>query len=274
MAAREPAEVVVEDPHGAVRQPPRLPGADHDGAHGDNPSGDPTGVTVVICSRDRATQLQQALAAVRGVLREQDELVVVDSASTDAAVAVIAAENGARVLRAPEAGLGIARNVGWRAARRAVVAFTDDDCEPIEGWTQHVEDAFAAPRLGFAFARVVAGAGDSQPLSVTTDEDARTFPIDDVAAVVGHGANMSCRTTALAAIGGFDEALGAGARFPSAEDSDIARRVLRAGWVGAFVAEAVVTHHQWRDRRAALRGMYRYGVGGGARAVEGPRGGE
>ena len=225
-------------------------------------------MTVVICSRDRAAQLQQALVAVRRVLRDQDELIVVDSASTDANVAVVAVEAGARVLRAPEPGLGIARNVGWRAARRGVVAFTDDDCEPVDGWTGQVEAAFAEPRLGFAFGRVVAGAGDGEPLSVTADEVARTFTVDDVAGVVGHGANMSCRVSALSAIGGFDEALGAGARFPSAEDSDIARRLLRAGWVGAFVPESVVTHHQWRDRRSALRVMYRYGVGAGAVAVK------
>ena len=211
---------------------------------------------------------------MRSVLRPQDELIVVDSASSDANVAVVAADAGARVLRAPLPGLGRARNVGWRAARRAVVAFTDDDCEPIPGWTAHVEHAFAEPMMGFAFGRVAA-TGDGEPLSVTPDDAvARTFTEHDVSTVVGHGANMSCRVDALAAIGGFDDALGAGALFPSAEDSDIARRLLRAGWLGAFVPDSLVTHHQWRDRRAALRVMYRYGVGAGAVAVKARRDGE
>lgn len=227
---------------------------------------------MVVCSRDRAAQLQRALAAVRAVLRETDELVVVDSASSDANVAVVAAEAGARVLRAPLPGLGRARNVGWRAARRAVVAFTDDDCEPVAGWTEQVERAFAERQLGFAFGRVVA-TGDGEPLSVTAEDEPRSYTRDDAASVAGHGANMSCRVAALAAVGGFDDALGAGGRFPAGEDTDIARRLLRAGWLGAFVPESVVTHHQWRDRRSALRVMYRYGVGAGAVAVKDRRAG-
>lgn len=227
----------------------------------------------MICSRDRPEQLERALATVRTVLRAQDELIVVDSASADANVAVVAAEAGARVLRAAEPGLGLARNVGWRAAGRAVVAFTDDDCEPLPEWTAHVERAFAEPRLAFAFGRVVAG-GDGESLSVTADDQPRTFSAADLTAVVGHGANMSCRVSALEEIGGFDAALGAGGLFPAAEDTDIARRLLRAGWTGAFVPDSVVTHHQWRDRRSALRVMYRYGVGAGAVAVKARRAGE
>lgn len=268
MAAREPAEVVVEDPDGAVGDSPWFPGAHHDGAHGTNPSG----VSVVICSRDRGAQLRRAIAAVRAVLRAEDELLVVDSASADASVASIAAEAGARVLRAAAPGLARARNVGWRRAGRDVVAFTDDDCEPMPGWTRHVEDAFRAQGLGFAFGQVLARGG-GEPLSVTADARPQTFRGAD-AVVVGHGANLSCRVAALAAVGGFDDALGSGSDFPAGEDSDIARRMLRAGWDGAFVPTAVVVHEQWRGRRAALRVMYRYGVGAGAVAVKAYRTGD
>jgi len=269
MTAREQAEVVVEDPHGAVSKPPWLPGADHDGAHGHNSNG----VSVVVCSRDRAAQLEQALTAIRSVLRAGDELIVVDSASSDTSVAVVATDAGARVLRASAPGLGRARNVGWRAARRPVVAFTDDDCAPAIGWTEQVERAFADPQVGFAFGQVVAE-GEGEPLSVTAEAEPRTFTAADIGAVVGHGANMSCRVAALDALDGFDDELGAGGRFPAGEDFDIARRLLRAGWVGAFVPESIVAHHQWRDRRSALRVMYRYGVGAGAVAVKARREGD
>jgi GT2 family glycosyltransferase len=260
----------VEDPDRAVGEPPGLPGADDHGPHASNPNGGDSsgGVSVVVCSRDRAAFLRDALAAVTAALRPADELVVVDSASVDAAVAVVAAEAGARVLRTDRPGLGRARNVGWRAATRPMVAFTDDDCFPAPDWTAHVEAAFADPSVGFAFGRVVGGDGGGERLSVNASTVARRVEPGGSPDGLGHGANMSCRRTALEAVHGFDDELGAGSRFPAAEDTDLAWRLLRAGWSGVFVPESVVSHKLWRGRAPALRVMYRYGVGAGAMAAK------
>jgi GT2 family glycosyltransferase len=272
----EPAEVVVEDPDRAVGQPPGLPGADDHGPHASHPNRAefPEGVSVVVCSRDRADFLRTALAAVTAALRPQDELVVVDSASVDAGVAVAAAESGARVVRADRPGLGRARNLGWRAATRSVVAFTDDDCAPAPDWTAHVEAAFADPTVGFAFGRVVGDDTGGEPLSVNASTQSRRVEPGDAPDGLGHGANMACRRTALDQVGGFDDELGAGGRFPAAEDTDLAWRLLRAGWAGVFVPESVVTHRLWRGRAPALRVMYRYGVGAGAMAAKASRTGD
>lgn len=199
-------------------------------------------------------------------LRPQDELVVVDSASVDAGVAVAAADSGAHVVRASAPGLGRARNLGWRAASRPVVAFTDDDCAPAPDWTTRVEDAFADPSVGFAFGQVLGTDGDGEHLSTYASDVPQRFEPHSATRAVGHGANLACRVTALERIGGFDDYLGAGAVFPAAEDTDVARRLLTAGWAGVFVPASQVTHRIWRDRRTALRVMYRYGVGAGAAA--------
>jgi len=212
--------------------------------------------------------------AVTSALRPVDELVVVDSASVDAGVAVAAVEAGARVFRTDRPGLGRARNVGWRAATRPIVAFTDDDCAPAEDWTAQVEAAYADPSIGFAFGRVLGGEGEGERLSVTASTVARRVDPGDAPDGLGHGANMSCRRTALEAVGGFDDELGAGARFPAAEDTDLAWRLLRAGWSGVFAPESVVSHRLWRGRAPALRVMYRYGVGAGAMAAKSWRLGE
>jgi GT2 family glycosyltransferase len=212
--------------------------------------------------------LRRALAGVTAALRPQDELVVVDSASIDAGVAVVAAEAGAQVLRAARPGLGHARNVGWRAATRPVVAFTDDDCVPEPDWTAQVEDAFAAPDVGFAYGQVLRGEGDGEPLSMISSDEPRVVRPGEDADGLGHGANLACRRTALEKVRGFDDELGAGGRFPAAEDADLAWRMLRAGWSGVFVPGSVVRHDTWRKRGAALRTMYRYGVGAGAAAAK------
>lgn len=205
------------------------------------------------------------------MLRDDDELIVVDSASTDAAVAVTAAAAGATVLRASRPGLGRARNVGWRAASRPVVAFTDDDCRPEPGWTRHVEAAFADPAVGLVYGQVLPGDGDGEPLSVTTSDQPRLVRPGEDGYGLGHGANLSCRRQALEQVAGFDDELGAGGRFPAAEDVDVAWRLLRAGWSVLFTPEPVVRHDTWRDRRLALRTMYRYGLGSGAAAVKAAR---
>lgn len=231
-------------------------------------------MSVVVCSRDRAEFLREALRAVTATLRPEDELIVVDSASVDAGVAVVAAESGAHVLRASAPGLGRARNVGWRAATRPVIAFTDDDCAPTADWTEQTERAFADPTVGFAFGQVVAAEGEGEPLSTLASDVPRRIEPGGSARGLGHGANLACRRSALEQVNGFDDRLGAGAPFPAAEDSDVARRLLASGWAGLFVPASVVAHRQWRGRAPALRVMYRYGVGAGAAAAKAARDGD
>jgi GT2 family glycosyltransferase len=227
-------------------------------------------VSVVICSRDRREFLREALVAVTAALRPQDELVVVDSASVDTSVGVVATEAGARVIRADRPGLGRARNLGWTAATKPVVAFTDDDCAPAPDWLAQVESTFADPAVGVAFGQVVGEGGGAALSTKVSDVPRRVEPGGSVDGL-GHGANLAARRTALAAVGGFDDELGAGGRFPAAEDTDLAWRLVRAGWVAVFVPESVVTHRKWRGRTPALRVMYRYGVGAGAAAGKATR---
>ena len=222
---------------------------------------------MVICSRDRVELLRAALAAVSAVLRPQDELIVVDSASVDVAVGVAAAEAGAHLIRAAAPGLGRARNIGWRVASRPVIAFTDDDCAPAPDWTAAVERTFEDSSVGYLYGQVLAE-GPGERLSTKTSAQALRVEAGGDPTGLGHGANLSCRRSALEDIGGFDDELGAGARFPAAEDSDMAWRMTRAGWVGVFDPAPVVWHRGWRGRTESLRVMYRYGVGAGAAAAK------
>jgi GT2 family glycosyltransferase len=79
---------------------------------------------------------------------------------------------------------------------------------------------------------------------------------------------MAVRRSTLRRIGDFDVDLGAGARFPACEDTDIAWRALAEGGTGAYVPDAVVVHRQWRSQRAMVRLRYGYGIGCGAFAVK------
>ena len=234
---------------------------------------------VVVCSRDRAALLAESLAAIRAVLRDGDELVVVDSASVDEGVASTAAAAGARVVRVDTPGLGLARNAGWRASAGPVVVFTDDDCRPEPGWLEAATQALSEDGVGAVWGRVADGPDGPGGLALSTTNVGA--PVEgslgaDLSAL-GHGANMAFRREVLAQLGGFDPMLGVGSSLPAGEDKDAFWRAMRAGWRVRLAPAMVVTHVRWRDDREAVRQMFRYGVGAGAvvakrRRLSGDRG--
>jgi glycosyltransferase involved in cell wall biosynthesis len=217
--------------------------------------------SVILCTRNRAQLLGPAIAAVQAALREGDELVVVDSASDTDETAEVARAAGVTVLRADRPGLSVARNLGLTAASRPLIAFTDDDCRPAPDWLTRLAGPFADAGTGVATGAVRADEGE---LRFHDEPEPRrfTFPTDPIE--MGAGANMAFRREALDAVGGFDERIGAGTRLRSAEDHDAFWRVLRAGWTGAYVPDAVVSHHDWRDRWQIARLGWGTGLGTGA----------
>jgi hypothetical protein len=88
--------------------------------------------------------------------------------------------------------------------------------------------------------------------------------ICEKARVEGVGACMAVRRSALAAVGGFDEELGVGARLCSAEDTDLAVRALLAGFHVCETPEAAVWHHGFRSWNVGERVIRGYMVGLGA----------
>lgn len=220
-------------------------------------------LTVVVPTQDRAGFLREALVALTEVLRPDDEVIVVDSASREDSTAVVARDAGVRIVRCDRPGTSRARNAGFRLATTDLVAFVDDDCRVHPGWAAAVAAAFDDPAVGFVTGRVVAE-GTGAPVSVHDETRSERFVGRIDPSRIGHGANMAARRDALAAVGGFDSSMGPGAAFRAAEDHDLFWRLLRAGWEGVYAPEAVSGHEQWRGRMAAVRLRYSYGIGSGA----------
>jgi glycosyltransferase involved in cell wall biosynthesis len=230
-------------------------------------------VTAILCTRDRPALLEGALAALVPELRHEDRCLVVDSASRDAAsIAAVTRDAGVELVRADRPGLSRARNVGVAASSSPIVAFTDDDCRPMNGWAAGIAAAFeGVADLGFVTGTVTADREAKLPIAVSGDRTARRFTAGDDPTTCGHGANMAFRRDALVAIGGFDEHLGAGGPLRAAEDSDAFHRLLCAGWTGAFDPSIAVSHVQWRTTAEALKISYGYGLGVGAMGVKAVR---
>ncbi len=250
---------------GSIGDPGRIPGTHDDDAHGRDAS-DP-GVTIVVPTRDRPDRLATVLDALAACRRPHDAIVVVDSASRTPVPAGATARVDAAIVRCAVPGASRARNAGWHSARTPIVAFVDDDCVPAPGWVAALAAAFADPGVAFAIGRVTAAPGEL-PLSVLDEPAPRRLtgrtPMDRL----GSSCNLAVRRDVLAALGGFDEVLGAGAPLRASEDKDLQWRILDAGWEGRYVPTAHVVHASGRSRRAALRVWAAYGMGEGALAAK------
>jgi glycosyltransferase involved in cell wall biosynthesis len=227
-------------------------------------------LSVVVPTRDRADLLQAALAALTRSLRPDDQLIVVDSASRDARlVARSAADVGAHLVRCDVPGAARARNAGWAAAANEIVVFVDDDVVVDERWAAALAAAMADhPEVAFVTGRIEAPP-ESGTMTVAVKTGDNAAVIDRASTgVLGHSASLAVRRTVLAELGGFDELLGAGARWRAAEDTDLFDRILAAGHVGRYEPAARATHEQWRRIREWVRLQHSYGIGSGARLAK------
>jgi glycosyltransferase involved in cell wall biosynthesis len=229
-------------------------------------------LSIVVPTRNRPDMLRRCLETVMASRRDIDEVVVVDSASTDAtAVRQVAEAVGARLVRCDLKGETVARNAGWRAAANEHVAYVDDDVWVDRGWAVAFATAFVEhPEAAFFTGRI-----EVPPHQVPTDrpvsikEDPESHVIDMATeGVLGHAASLAIRRSIIDAEGGFDELLGAGGRFPGAPELDLFDRLLAKGLNGRYEASALAWHDQWRDRNELVRLDYRYGVGAGARLAK------
>ena len=126
------------------------------------------------------------------------------------------------VLASGGVGPAAARNAGWQAADAEWIAFLDDDTIPGPTWAEDLAADLA--RAGTAVAGVqgritVPLPADRPP----TDWERGTAGLADALWIT---ADMAYRRTALESVHGFDE------RFRRAyrEDTDLALRLLKAGW--------------------------------------------
>jgi GT2 family glycosyltransferase len=239
-------------------------------------------VSVVLCTRDRAESLRIALTSLLGALRPGDEVVVVDNApSNDDTRSVVAALRDPRLvyLLEPRPGVSVARNSGARAARAQVIAFTDDDVVVDPGWLEGLLRGFTrAPRVGCVTGLVPSAELDTAPqrffdrkVQWSSSCVPRLFDLDGnrgpgalwpyQVGLVGTGASFAVRREAFDDLGGFDEALGAGALTRGGEDLDWFARTLLQGWTLAYEPSAIVWHRHRRDLDALTDQLYGYGTG-------------
>jgi glycosyltransferase involved in cell wall biosynthesis len=240
-------------------------------------------VNVTVCIP--ATRPDTIGAAVRSIVKQTHDdwevLVVAQGPSTPAITQTVREALGGRegrVIADDGRGVSRARNVAMAAAEGDVIALIDDDCEAAPNWLEVAVGRLEAdPRLGLVAGALVAPPKGRRHLGNCTaclPDDVRYDP-----AVQGHQfppgfffltANVALRRSAAEAIGGFDEFLGPGGRFPAADDDDFQYRAVERGVVMQATPESVVHHtYGWRYGARTLWGYRRdYARGGGAFAAK------
>lgn len=243
-------------------------------------------ITVVVCTRDRADILAECLRLLAQLRYGAFEVVVVDNApSTTVTWDCFRAEVGDdarfRYVQEPAPGLSRARNTGLAEATTKFVAFTDDDALVDPQWLDHIAGGFARhPRVGCVtglvppaelnnaahhyFDRRFSWANHLDPAVYALPEPKgrRLQPLYPYSAgLFGTGANFAVDRSMLLALGGFDEALGAGSPARGGEDLDVFVRILRSGRTLAYEPSAVVWHHHRDDAAGLRRQLFGYGSG-------------
>lgn len=204
-------------------------------------------ISVIVPHYDDLPGLDRCLTALneQSVPRSSYEVVVADNLSPcgEAAVRAVIGDR-ARLVLAPEAGAGPARNAAVAAAQGSVLAFTDADCVPDRGW-------LAAGLAALKIHDIVGGAV-TLLFTGTTKSGAEAyeavFAFNNRRYIEREGfsvtANLFCRRDVYAATGPFHVGM--------SEDRDWCLRARALGYRLGYAPDARVAHPARKDWRALL----------------------
>jgi GT2 family glycosyltransferase len=210
-------------------------------------------VTVVICTCDRGRQVVATVESALANTYPEFQVLVIDQSRTDeTAVAVepLCVDPRFRYIHSSRRGKGRAQNLALDQAKSDIIAFTDDDCVVPPDWIEKNVRIFRQqPRVAVVFSNVAPAPHDANAgfiPSYVRQQSQLVRTMWDKSLAWGLGASMAVRRAAILEMGGFDEQLGPGSRFPSADDEDIAIRALLHNWWVYESSEITVIHDGFR----------------------------
>lgn len=209
-------------------------------------------LAVVLVTHDSGACLPDTLAALLPQLREDDELLVVDNASSDGTPdGARAASSVVRVLETgANAGFAGGCNAGASATRAPLLLFLNPDAKPAPGCLEALRAAATAhPGWGAWQALVTLPGGERVNTSGGITHylgfgwagecDAAVVPGEDREVSFASGAALVVRREAWERVGGFDPDY-----FMYAEDLDLSLRLRLAGY-GVGIARAAIVEHDY-----------------------------
>ncbi|WP_162053292.1 glycosyltransferase [Pontibacter pamirensis] len=231
-------------------------------------------VSVIICTRDRASSLQNCLMQLHQLICLPEEIIVVDNAPVnDNTKEVVLQFEGVTYVREPRPGLDIARNTGVLSANMPVVAYTDDDVQVHPLWVYRVWETFQDEAVAAMTGLVIAAKLDTEAQLIFekywsfnrgfTDKLYNSVYFNETLAKgppvweIGAGANMAFRKEVLEKVGLFDELLDVGAAGCNG-DSEMWYRILESGHTIHYNPRAVVHHEHRREIEGLKKQIFYY----------------
>lgn len=218
-------------------------------------------VSVLIPTRNRPLQLKSCLRALRASFMPDAEVIVISDGGDRALFPDLSEFReplNLRVIHVPHGGPAEARNRGLEAARGTLVAFIDDDCLPGPGWLGRIADAVSTDPPVAAGGRTRNGI-PSNPYAAAYQLVLDLAELDQRRRHYGPlffpSNNLAFPAEPLRRLGGFNP------KFRTAEDRELCRRWLEAGYRLERAPEAVVFHAPKLDSAALWSRFFSYGKG-------------
>lgn len=218
-------------------------------------------VSLVITARNERENVARLLESLQAQSRIPDEIVIVDTGSSDGTLELLQAgqAQGAlplKIILEPGANIARGRNRGIATATHEIIAVTDFGCELPPHWLE----ALVAPFEADATMQVAAGryqAVDGQGRPARWLLGHRLEQIQPQAHLPS-GVSVAFRKDAWAALGGYPEWLTL-----TGEDTYFALELKRSTRAWAFVPEAVVYWEAPQTFRSTLRKTFVWSIGDG-----------
>jgi GT2 family glycosyltransferase len=216
-------------------------------------------ISLILASRNGAEKVGSFFNSLNedSVRTARAELVLVDSASTDATAALMesfAAKSSfpVRVLRLQAPGTGRAQNAAAATARGRLLAFTDDDCRLAPDYFEVLARDFNLGRYHYGGGAVVLGDPADDPQMANTARWGFVGPTEIpsgslLPAGLVHGANLVFRRDVFERLGGFDPDLGPGGLMGGG-DVEMVGRASALGYTGVLIPALKVLHYPGRRR--------------------------
>lgn len=222
-------------------------------------------VSAVIRAYNEAHHIGRLLEGFEKQTVKPDEIIVVDSGSTDDTVAIAEAA-GCRILHIDksEFSFGRALNRGCAAASGDVLLFASAHVYPVYNtYVEHLASAFDRENVAVAYGRQV---GDERTKFSESRVMLKWFPSENIWDQA-HPFSNNANAAVLSSVwreSPYDEAL------TGLEDLDFAKKALARGYKIAYVADAPVVHvHE--ESWDVVRNRYRREAIAYARIVEGSK---
>ncbi len=209
-------------------------------------------VSVIVAAHNGGKTLTACLKSLETLDYPNYEVLVINDGSTDDTLAIAASFSSVTCIDlGSNRGLSAARNAGIKAAKGAIVAFTDADCQADARWLHYLVASFEKHDWSAVGGPNLLPRGDgpvAAAVMMTPGGPSHVMLSDQIAEHIP-GCNMAFRSEALKKVGGFDPQFRV-----AGDDVDLCWRLLKRSMVIGFAPGAFVWHHR-RPTIAAFVGQ-------------------